>query len=302
MHMGLEPYLVASSVEVFVAQRLVRLICPKCKEEDKNILPELRADIARSLGPNAPAAIKVYHGKGCDHCNRTGYYGRSAIYEILIVTEEIRQATLEKRSAAVIKKLAMKNGMVTLRQEGWRKVLDGVTTAAEVMNHTIKDEEFSESSLAPAATTLSAAIPTGGQVSSRVVKPELLSAKNEYDSRVYQRAKEKVSIRYAIVRQDAQDPTKLVIDKIEHASISKDISAGGLRFVSGYTLPIGTILELKVQLDKNERSIDCLAKICRVEDDNLSAMFSLVAYYLDITSADRVKIDAFVRAHQGNEV
>ena len=94
----------------------------------------------------------------------------------------------------------------------------------------------------------------------------------------------------------SNNPTKLITDGIEHTSVTKDISAGGLRFVSGYPLALGTILDLKIHLDKSERSIDCLAKICRVEDDSPSAMHNLVVYYLDITSADRVKIDSFAKS------
>ena len=77
-------------------------------------------------------------------------------------------------------------------------------------------------------------------------------------------------------------------------SVTKDISAGGIRFVSGYALKAGTILELRLQLGEGERSIDCLARVCRVEEDSLSAMFGVVAYYLDLSSANRVKLDNFV--------
>ncbi len=90
--------------------------------------------------------------------------------------------------------------------------------------------------------------------------------------------------------------THLTTDGVEHSSITKDVSAGGVRFVTGYTLPVGTILELKLQLQKGEKSIDCLGKICRVEEDSLSALFNLAAYFLDISSADRARLDNFVRA------
>ncbi|MBP7163968.1 MAG: PilZ domain-containing protein, partial [Candidatus Omnitrophica bacterium] len=100
---------------------------------------------------------------------------------------------------------------------------------------------------------------------------------------------------YSIVRQDAQNPLKLFSDQMEHATVTRDISAGGLRFVSGYTLPVGTIIDVRIQLAGAEKSIDCLARVCRVEDDSLSAMFNIVVYYLDIPSADRVRIDHFVQ-------
>ena len=203
---------------------------------------------------------------------------------------------MEKQGADHIKKLAMSKGMLTLRQDGWRKIVDGVTTPTEVMNITVKDEYGEEEgSKAEEASSPAAGIQSP-QPQVRTVTPEVLSAKDDYNSRVFPRVKGKVGIRYSIVRQDSKFPTRLITDGVDHSSITKDISAGGLRFVSGYTLPVGTILSLKIQLDKSERSVDCLAKVCRVEDDNLSAMFNLVVYYLDISSADRVKIGAFVKS------
>lgn len=296
VEMGLEPYLVASSVEAFVAQRLVRLICPKCKEEVKTPLLEIKEEMAQILKLRSPDQIKIFQGRGCEACNQTGYYGRAAIYEILVVSDPIRQAILEKRSADHLKKIAMKNGMVTLRQDGFKKVLEGLTTPMEVLNQTVKDEVGPEPEKNPAPTP-APLVMADPAAPLRVLKPEVLTAKNDYDSRVYSRLKEKIPIRYSIVRPDANDAGRFVTDKVEHSSITKDISAGGLRFVSGYTLPVGTVLELKIQLDKNERSIDCLAKVCRVEDDNLSAMFNLVVYYLDIAGAERVKIDNFVKSN-----
>ena len=288
IEMGLEPYLVASSIEAFVAQRLVRIICPKCKEEDLDPLPEIRAEIAESLKVKDVRTVKIFRGRGCDNCNRTGYYGRSAIYEILVISEDIRSAILDKKRADYIKRLAMREGMVTLRQNGWQKVIAGLTTPSEVLNVTVKDEPLGD-------------LDPGSGVSLRVVSQAILGSKNEYDLRTYPRAPVKVGIRYAIVRQDQNDPTKLMTEKVEHSSITKDLSAGGLRFVSGYALPINTILDLRIQIDKSEKSVDCLAKICRVEDDTLSTMFNLVVYYLDISSADRVRVNHFVQRSLNQE-
>src|SRR6185503_1538198 len=97
-------------------------------------------------------SIKLYKSRGCDDCNQTGFYGRSAIYELLPVTEEIRAAILEKKRANDIKQIAVNNGMRTLRQDGWQKVLDGLTTPAEVMNITEKDELFEEKEVADFST------------------------------------------------------------------------------------------------------------------------------------------------------
>ena len=293
IEMGVEPFLISSSIEAFAAQRLVRLICPKCKEEDTSVSNDVKEEIAKSLKIAEPKRIKIFRGRGCDACNRTGFYGRSAIYEILTINDDIRAAILEKKRADEIKTIAVNGGMVTLRQNGWQKVLAGLTTPAEVLNVSEKDQE-----IVPASSSR----PTSGEIPAApgahvlVVPPDVLSAKDEYNARTYPRINAKVGIRYSLIRQAPEQPNKLITDGVEHSSITKDISAGGLRFVSGYTLPVGTIVQLKIQLSKESRSIDCLAKVCRVEDDNLSAMFNLAVYYLDITSADRVQISDFVAA------
>jgi len=137
--MGVEPYLVASSVEAFVAQRLIRLICSHCKEEDTKLPDSVRKEMARSLGI-PPQDVKVYHGKGCEICNKTGYFGRTAIYEILHMDETIRGMLTTKPSTERVKHSAMKNGMATLRQNGWQCVSAGITTVSEVLYVTSKDD------------------------------------------------------------------------------------------------------------------------------------------------------------------
>lgn len=138
--MGIEPYLVASSVEAFVAQRLVRVICSDCKAEDTTPLKDIRDEISKSLNHKNPADIKIYKGNGCDRCNHTGYYGRAAIYEIMEFNEAIRAAIIEKPRAEYIKRIAVAQSMSTLRQDGWRNVIAGVTTPAEILNVTTKDQ------------------------------------------------------------------------------------------------------------------------------------------------------------------
>lgn len=132
--MGIEPFLVASSVECFIAQRLVRVICPDCKKEikpSKEVLRELGVSEIKDV-----AKIKFYEGAGCDDCKHTGYMGRTAIYEILIIDNDIRDLIMARKSADAIKKLAMEHGMRTLRQDGWEKIKLGITTPAEVMRVT----------------------------------------------------------------------------------------------------------------------------------------------------------------------
>ena len=141
---GVEPYLVATSVEAFIAQRLVRSICPDCKTEDKDQPGEIRDMIARDMRLNSGEGIKFFKGKGCKKCNSTGYFGRTAIYEILLVNENIKELILKKVSSAVIKNAAVLNGMYTLRQDGWRKVLAGTTTPEEVMKLTEAEKEKEE--------------------------------------------------------------------------------------------------------------------------------------------------------------
>jgi len=136
--MGVEPYLVASSVEAFVAQRLVRMVCPGCKEEDLKVPDTVRQEMSRSLNI-PPQAVKVYQGRGCDKCNKTGYFGRTAIYEILDMNESIRAMLTSKPSTEYVKQAAMKNGMATLRQNAWQCVAAGVTTVAETLYVTSKD-------------------------------------------------------------------------------------------------------------------------------------------------------------------
>jgi general secretion pathway protein E/type IV pilus assembly protein PilB len=134
--MGVEPYLVASSLETVAAQRLVRLICPKCKEESPHEeVVKLRAE----FGDEVPDVL--YRGKGCRNCQNTGYRGRQGVFEMMPVTDEIRAQILERCSSRDIRKTAMKQGMNSLRSDGWRLIREGKTTPEEVLRMT-KDEEF----------------------------------------------------------------------------------------------------------------------------------------------------------------
>ncbi|MDD5136188.1 MAG: type II/IV secretion system protein, partial [Candidatus Omnitrophica bacterium] len=128
---GVEPYLVASSVNAFIAQRLVRLICKNCKEE-----APLKNGKIKIEGVNMGKEVIAYHGRGCKACNHTGYSGRTGIYEILLVNEEIRELIIRKTSSDVIKKKAIELGMRTLLQDGWEKIRAGVTTVEEIMRVT----------------------------------------------------------------------------------------------------------------------------------------------------------------------
>ena len=135
--MGIEPFLVSSSVEALLAQRLVRTICKACKEEYK---PE--KEFLHEVG--FPAAeigkVKFCRGRGCEECRFTGFKGRSAIYEILVMSEALRPLILERASSSAIKQAAIARGMKTLRDDGWEKVRLGMTTVEEVGRVTQEDE------------------------------------------------------------------------------------------------------------------------------------------------------------------
>jgi general secretion pathway protein E len=130
INMGMEDYLLSSTIIGILAQRLVRTACPYCREPsspDPAVLQEMKMD-----GVN-PEEIRVFDVKGCAQCGNTGYWGRVGIYELLQVTEDIQKLILEKRDANLIKERARKAGMRTLRQDGWLKVREGITTVSEVL-------------------------------------------------------------------------------------------------------------------------------------------------------------------------
>ncbi|MDB5330967.1 MAG: xpsE 3 [Phycisphaerales bacterium] len=132
--MGIEPYLVASSLEMVLAQRLVRLICKECKDE----LPREEMEKLRSeFGDDVPSV--VYKGRGCRQCQNTGYRGRQGLFEMMPVTEDVRALILERASSGTIRKVAIRQGMNSLRGDGWRLIKEGRTTVEEVIRMT-KDE------------------------------------------------------------------------------------------------------------------------------------------------------------------
>jgi type IV pilus assembly protein PilB len=131
MDIGVEPYLISSSVIGVLAQRLVRTICTDCKaprQVNPNDMNELGEKVANSKVP-----LILYQGKGCKNCKQSGYWGRSGIFELLLVNEDIKKLISERASTQMIREVAKKTaGMVSLRVDGLRKVLKGVTTLDEV--------------------------------------------------------------------------------------------------------------------------------------------------------------------------
>lgn len=138
LDMGIEPFLVSSSLECLIAQRLVRSICPKCKvsvKPKKEILDQIK-----DLDPQRKEEIEFWEGKGCQDCRFTGFQGRTGIYEILIVTEPVRDLILKRSSSQQIKQKAIQEGMRTLYHDGLQKVFKGITTFAEVLRVTQQEE------------------------------------------------------------------------------------------------------------------------------------------------------------------
>ncbi|HXW04697.1 MAG TPA: type IV-A pilus assembly ATPase PilB [Vicinamibacterales bacterium] len=135
MNMGIEPFLVASSVNLICAQRLVRRICAKCKA-DHPTPPQALVD----AGFTQDEAHRVVpkKGQGCDVCNNTGYKGRVGLYEVMEITDELRELILVGASGLELKRKAVEEGMITLRRSGLQKVMEGVTTIEEVARETVK--------------------------------------------------------------------------------------------------------------------------------------------------------------------
>ncbi|MFB3896211.1 MAG: GspE/PulE family protein [bacterium] len=127
LEMGIEPYLLASSVTGIIAQRLVRKICEQCKEESKSSLIQ-EIPVFAEL-----AEIKLLHGKGCQHCGNTGYYGRTAIGEFLISKDSLRQSILSRSPMQQIEEIAYQNGMKAILDDGIDKVKQGITTVEELV-------------------------------------------------------------------------------------------------------------------------------------------------------------------------
>ena len=134
--MGVESFLMSSAILGVLAQRLVRVICKNCKTPVK-----LESGAMDELGvKEGLASFTVYEGKGCDECSNTGYRGRVGIFELLIINDDIRRLILQKTSANIIKEKAREHGMITLREDGWNKVKQGITTISEVLRVTLEEE------------------------------------------------------------------------------------------------------------------------------------------------------------------
>jgi len=140
LDMDVEPFLLASVVKSFIAQRLVRTICPDCVE-----VVDYPRDYLAEIGvPVKELGTRFQRGAGCDQCRQTGYQGRAAIYEVCVITEPLRKLIMRRRDGSELKQCAVAEGMESLRQDGWRRVSQGKTTIEEVVRVTQTDEVMAE--------------------------------------------------------------------------------------------------------------------------------------------------------------
>jgi len=286
---GIEPYLVATSVEAFIAQRLVRSICQHCKIEDRDQPQEVRDWIVRDLHLQSLDQVKLYKGEGCKKCNSTGYFGRTAIYEILLINDTIKELIVRNASSSDIKNVAIKQGMHTLRQDGWRKVAEGITTPEEVMKLTDLEEDDPQGSLLPSKV----------RDDKRKVHKINEIAKKEHTGesrRIYTRLNTKVNVNYKVINTKGKVLKQK--ESKEQYSITEGISAGGLQFISNEAVSLGLILELKIDLPDAGSSIVCLAKVLRVElkdeEGGVKKGFYISVCFLDISGAERLRLDKYV--------
>jgi type IV pilus assembly protein PilB len=141
VNMNIEPYLIADSVSMIVAQRLARRLCKKCRAQDK-LTEEALVDIG--FTPEDAKKVTVYKPNGCSSCHNTGYKGRVGLFEVMEIKDDIKKLVLSKSQATEIKKKAIEQGMITLRQSGIIKIKEGVTSIEEVLRETIRDAEVRE--------------------------------------------------------------------------------------------------------------------------------------------------------------
>ena len=136
LDMGIEPYLAASAIEALIAQRLVRVVCRRCRQE---FSPDDEARREIGVSREETKNTTFYRGTGCEECRHTGYRGRTGIYEILLMNDSVRELLMQRVPASIIKETALKAGMRSLRQDGWEKVKEGRTTVEEVLRVTQED-------------------------------------------------------------------------------------------------------------------------------------------------------------------
>lgn len=281
---GVEPYLVASSIVGFVAQRLVRVICPACRMEDLDVLPEFKKKIAKELGLPETYGIKTYKGKGCRECRQSGFQGRTTIHEILVMSENIRQLVFSKASADIIKRTARKQGMLTLRQDGWKKVMKGLTTVGEVLEITAEDHETVLLEPAAAAKPVLA------------VAPPIPKEVGTDEKRSYPRKAIDALVNYRVLSPQNGPGFYSKGDWI-HDNELEDLSASGAAFFTSEAYCPGQVVEVQINFSDQKIHVRTMAKIVRsdihlAEKDERKA-YSVAVQFVAIASADRAQLELF---------
>ncbi len=279
---GIQPYLVASSVEAFVAQRLIRVICKHCKEEDKDFPSELKEKIGKEI-KMTPKEFKIYKGKGCNQCNFSGFWGRLAIYELLVFNESIKSMIMRRAAAGEVKKAAIAQGMQSLRKDGWQKVIAGLTTPSEVFEATPPDIEMEG---APTNDVFLEAVTTEEVPRQAQESPAI-------DRRLFSRLTTNAHVFYRVIK-DALYASETVADAPEMTAMTKDISAGGLAFFLKEAMSVSSILELRITITGEKKPIQCLARVVRTISIEGTPFFETAVCFLDLLSRDRQVLDKFV--------
>ena len=293
--MGVEPYLITSSVEAFIAQRLIRTICPQCKIEDTLVPFELLKKEFDLPDNVTPKSVKIYKGKGCDNCNFTGYLGRTAIYELLILNDKVKKLILQKAPSDELKLAATENGMRTLRQGGWAKIAAGLSTFDEVVRITPSDPVKFPEAGAPVKSV------SGSALEDEIKHPSKVKDKTPDTTvpRVFKRINVRIPVEYKLYKESMSASQELNANSVK--TVATGISASGLQFEAGESIPVGSLLNLKVFLPSIP-TIDCLVRAVRVEvehepdkrADLAEDKYWVSCYYLDIESAAKASLEGFV--------
>ena len=298
MDIGIEPYLIQSSTNAFIAQRLLRVLCTKCRKEIKNPEQEIVDLVSLNLSEDKP--VTLYKKEGCKICNNTGFHGRTAIYEILPVDNDIKELIQRRASSKEIEEMAIKKGMKPIVQCAMGKVADGTTTIDEVMNAlSLVSAKHAQVVIAKEKKPLEENI--------QVHKEKKIEQKifQEDEKRTYRRLNAHFPMTFSIHRNLADDiQQKLKEFGIteedywkEHTAITEDISAGGIHFKSPLYLIEGTVIDIKILVpvgDGVPKEINCLAKVKRVKEIGKTNVYGISECFLDMSTTDRNVLNEFI--------